>query len=53
MLKLWVEHNFSVTMLETVQEKISFPEEEEKILKFWNEINAFAEAQKLSKGRPA
>uniref|UniRef100_T1HR91 Isoleucine--tRNA ligase, cytoplasmic n=1 Tax=Rhodnius prolixus TaxID=13249 RepID=T1HR91_RHOPR len=40
-------------MLETVQEKISFPEEEEKILKFWNEINAFAEAQKLSKGRPA
>lgn len=40
-------------MLETVQEKINFPEEEEKILKFWNEINAFVEAQKLSKGRPA
>uniref|UniRef100_A0A023F4Z9 Isoleucine--tRNA ligase, cytoplasmic n=1 Tax=Triatoma infestans TaxID=30076 RepID=A0A023F4Z9_TRIIF len=40
-------------MLETVQEKINFPEEEEKILKFWNDINAFIEAQKLSKGRPA
>ncbi|KAJ6251024.1 isoleucine--tRNA ligase [Anaeramoeba flamelloides] len=34
-----------------VPEKINFPEEEEKVLKFWKEIDAFQTSLKKSKGR--
>lgn len=33
-------------------EKINFPEEEEQILKFWNEQEIFAKCMKASKGKP-
>ncbi|KAK9497866.1 hypothetical protein O3M35_003776 [Rhynocoris fuscipes] len=39
--------------LKSVAEKINFSDEEEKILRFWDEIDAFLEAQRLSQGRPA
>jgi isoleucyl-tRNA synthetase len=35
-----------------VSESISFPQEEEKVLKFWEEIDAFQTSLKLSKDRP-
>ena len=35
-----------------VPDKPSFPEEEEKILKFWEEIDAFHKQLELSKGKP-
>lgn len=31
---------------------ISFPDEEEKILKYWKEIDAFRSSLKQSKGKP-
>ncbi len=37
------------TVVSTV---FSFPEEEEKVLKFWREIDAFQTSLKLSDGRP-
>lgn len=39
-------------MAQPVPEKISFPDEEEKTLKYWKEIDAFKTSLKLSKGRP-
>jgi isoleucyl-tRNA synthetase len=30
----------------------SFPKEEEKVLEFWNKIDAFQKSLKLSEGRP-
>jgi len=39
-------------MAQPVPEKISFPDEEEKTLKYWKEIDAFKTALKLSKGKP-
>lgn len=33
-------------------DKISFSEEEEKTLKYWEEIDAFQTSLKLSEGRP-
>ena len=38
--------------LMTVPPQVNFPEEEEKILKFWKEIDAFQTSLKLSQGRP-
>ncbi|KAL4227042.1 Isoleucine--tRNA ligase [Mactra antiquata] len=48
----WNESSIQRTMAQPVPEKISFPDEEEKILKFWNEIDAFKTSLKLSKGKP-
>jgi len=42
------EHTFEVTL-----EKPHFPTEEEKILKYWREIDAFRESLKQSQGKPA
>lgn len=39
-------------MASPVPENINFPEEEEKILKFWNDIDAFQTSLKISEGRP-
>jgi len=36
----------------TMADKISFPGEEEKILQYWEEIDAFQTSLKLSEGRP-
>lgn len=35
-----------------VDENVNFPKEEEKVLKYWEEINAFATSMKLSEVRP-
>jgi isoleucyl-tRNA synthetase len=40
------------TTFSAAPEKPSFPEEEEKVLKFWNEIDAFQTSLKMSEGRP-
>jgi isoleucyl-tRNA synthetase len=37
---------------DTVEDKISFPDEEGKTLAYWEEIDAFAQSLKLSEGRP-
>lgn len=34
------------------QKSFSFPREEEKVLEFWNEINAFHRSLELTKGKP-
>lgn len=39
-------------MVEPVPENIDFAKEEEKILQYWKEIDAFKTSLKLSKGRP-
>jgi len=39
-------------MAQPVPDKISFPDEEEKVLKYWKEIDAFNTSLKLSKGKP-
>lgn len=39
-------------MVQSVPENIDFSKEEEKILKFWKEIDAFKECLKQSKGKP-
>ncbi|XP_052781081.1 isoleucine--tRNA ligase, cytoplasmic-like [Mya arenaria] len=39
-------------MAQPVPEKISFPNEEEKILEYWKKIDAFKTSLKLSKGKP-
>lgn len=36
----------------TVSSAFNFPEEEEKVLNFWREIDAFKTSLKLSEGRP-
>lgn len=36
----------------SLSDKVSFPAEEEKILAYWNEINAFHTSLKLSEGKP-
>lgn len=38
--------------VERVPESIDFPKEEEKILKFWKEIDAFQSCLKQSKNKP-
>lgn len=35
-----------------VPERPSFPEEEEKVLKYWNEIDAFKKQLEITKGKP-
>ncbi|KAI8800331.1 tRNA synthetases class I-domain-containing protein [Cladochytrium replicatum] len=40
------------TGIPDIPANISFPREEEKILKFWKEIDAFKTSVKLSEGRP-
>ncbi|XP_067127119.1 isoleucine--tRNA ligase, cytoplasmic [Centruroides vittatus] len=39
-------------MVQPVPEYIEFPKEEEKILQFWKDVDAFKTSLKLSKGRP-
>lgn len=39
-------------MLELVPETIDFSVEEGKVLSFWNEIKAFEECMKKSRGKP-
>ncbi|XP_059572023.1 isoleucine--tRNA ligase, cytoplasmic isoform X1 [Alligator mississippiensis] len=39
-------------MVQQVAENICFPAEEEKILKFWSQLNCFQECLKQSKNRP-
>ena len=39
-------------MVEAVPEKINFPQEEEKVLEFWQQIDAFLTSLKQSKGKP-
>ena len=41
-----------MTDFSSVTDKISFPDEEEKILAFWDSIEAFKTSIELSKGRP-
>jgi isoleucyl-tRNA synthetase len=36
----------------TVSSAFNFPDEEEKVLNFWREIDAFQTSLKLSEGRP-
>ena len=36
----------------SVADKVSFPAEEENILKYWNEIDAFKTSLKLSEDKP-
>jgi isoleucyl-tRNA synthetase len=43
---------FAMTFIWIVPAQISFPKEEHKILKFWEEIKAFETSLKLSEGRP-
>ena len=38
--------------LRRLPEKINFPEEEETILKFWNDEKIFEQCMKMSKGKP-
>eukprot|EP01041_Mallomonas_annulata_P002801 gene2801-5516_t len=37
---------------ENVDDKVSFPDQEDKILAYWEEIDAFQKSLELSKGRP-
>uniref|UniRef100_A0A5S6R4N6 Isoleucine--tRNA ligase, cytoplasmic n=1 Tax=Trichuris muris TaxID=70415 RepID=A0A5S6R4N6_TRIMR len=39
-------------MLQTVPDSINFPEEEEKVIGFWKQLDVFRTCQKRSKGRP-
>jgi isoleucyl-tRNA synthetase len=41
-----------MSSFDDVPEKLSFPEVEEVILKYWQEKNAFMTSLKLSEGRP-
>jgi isoleucyl-tRNA synthetase len=36
-----------------VPERPNFPKEEERVLKYWTEINAFKKQLELSEGKPA
>ncbi|XP_023210883.1 isoleucine--tRNA ligase, cytoplasmic-like [Centruroides sculpturatus] len=50
-----VDTRFELTKREMVQpvpEYIEFPKEEEKVLQFWKDVDAFKTSLKLSKGRP-
>eukprot|EP00033_Pygsuia_biforma_P001035 GCRY01001180.1.p1 GENE.GCRY01001180.1~~GCRY01001180.1.p1 ORF type:complete len:1077 (-),score=340.73 GCRY01001180.1:217-3447(-) len=38
--------------LKEVPERVSFPQEEAKVLKFWEEIDAFQRSLKMSEGKP-
>ena len=42
--------NYIIVIL--VPDKPNFPEEEEKVLAYWEEINAFQKQLELSKGKP-
>lgn len=37
---------------EDIPEKLSFPSEEDNVLKYWDDINAFHTSLKLSEGKP-
>ncbi|EGG17942.1 isoleucyl-tRNA synthetase [Cavenderia fasciculata] len=41
-----------VRFLDVLPQNISFAEEEKKVLKYWDEINAFETSLKMSEGRP-
>jgi isoleucyl-tRNA synthetase len=38
--------------IERIAENINFPQEEENVLKYWNEEKVFANCLKQSKGKP-
>lgn len=44
-------HDINIAFNNLVPEKISFPDEEEKVLAYWKEIDAFHEQLRLSEGR--
>ena len=44
--------NLTRSDIERIAENISFPQEEENILKYWNEEKVFANCLKQSKGKP-
>ncbi len=50
-VSLPVYHQICLNIV-TVSSAFNFPEEEEKVLKFWREIDAFQTSLKLSEGRP-
>lgn len=41
-----------MSRFQDVADKISFPGEEEKVLRLWEKIDAFRTSLKLSEGRP-
>lgn len=41
-----------MSLFDEVPEKLSFPEVEEAVLKYWKEKDAFRTSLKLSEGRP-
>ena len=49
LLILWSFPNL-ITLI--VPERPNFPEEEEKVLKYWQDIDAFKKQLKLSEGKP-
>jgi hypothetical protein len=50
--RLITENVFRSMNSTTVSSAFNFPEEEEKVLKFWREIDAFQTSLRLSEGRP-
>lgn len=42
----------STSRFSTVGDKMSFPTEEDNVLAYWEEIDAFQESLRLSEGRP-
>ena len=45
-------HHSGTHILILVPERPNFPEEEEKVLKYWQEIDAFQKQLELTKGKP-
>lgn len=41
-----------MSTFQAVSDKINFSDEEEKVLEFWQKIDAFQTSLKLSEGRP-
>ncbi|KAK2196569.1 bifunctional Rossmann-like alpha-beta-alpha sandwich fold/Aminoacyl-tRNA synthetase [Babesia duncani] len=50
--KMTLDNSFNFTF-EPVDETVNFPNEEEKVLQFWKEIDAFKKSMQLSQGRPS
>jgi isoleucyl-tRNA synthetase len=47
-----VNHLTIMSSFATISDKVSFPAEEENILQYWKEINAFETSLKLSENKP-
>jgi len=46
------QFNFHLPRWLSVSKPFDFPKEEEKVIRFWREIDAFKTSLKLSEGRP-